>query len=101
MALVADEMKMPWMPVRGFEARSPLAEINLAGDPGVYHPLQRAVDGGATDPWVLFVDEITEIVRTQMTLLAQKKIENAVALAGTLAAGRAEAGEIQGPVSRR
>jgi ADP-dependent phosphofructokinase/glucokinase len=36
-----------------------------------------------------------------MTLLTQKQVQDAVAFGGTLAAGRAEAGEIQGRVSRR
>ena len=101
MAHVADEMEMPWMPVGRFESRATFAEIDLAGDAGVDHPLQRAVDRGAADPRVFLVDEIAQIIRAQMTLLAQKEVQDAVAFAGTLAAGRAEAGEIQGRVIRR
>ena len=100
-AHVADEMKMSGMPVGRLESRTSLAEIDLAGDAGVHHPLQRAVDGGATDPRVFLANKIAEIVRAQMALLTQKHIEDAVAFAGTLAAGRAQAGEIQGRVSRR
>ena len=96
MAHVADEMKVSGMAVGGLESRTAFAEIDLAGDSGVDHPLQRAVDRGATDARIFPADEIAQVVRAQMTLLAQKDVEDAVALAGTLAAGRAEAGEIQG-----
>ena len=97
MADVADEMKMARMAVGRLEARTALAEIDLAGDAGVDHPLQRAVDGGAADARILAAHEIAEIVRAQMALLAQEDIEDAVAFGGTLAAGRTQAGEIQRP----
>ena len=89
------------MPVRRFESRTTFAKIDLAGDSSVDHPLERSVHRGATDPRVFLVDEVAQIICAQMTLLAQKEIQDAVAFAGTLAAGRAEAGKIQGPVSRR
>ena len=46
---LADQMEVARVPVRGLEAEAPFAEIDLAGDAGVDHPLQRAVDGGAAD----------------------------------------------------
>jgi hypothetical protein len=101
MAHVANEMEMSGMTVGRFEPGTTFAEIDLAGDSGVDHPLQRPVNGGATDPRVFFVDQVAQIICAQMTLLAQKEVQDAVAFAGALAAGRAEARKIQGRVSRR
>ena len=55
-------MKMARVPVGGLEARAPFAEIDLAGDAGVDHPLQRAIDGRAADPGGLAADQIEQIV---------------------------------------
>src|SRR5256885_9269039 len=49
MALRADEMKMARVPVRRLVPRSTVAEIDLARDVGLDHPLERPVDGGASD----------------------------------------------------
>ena len=46
---LADEMEVARMPVRVLEPEPAFAEVHLAGDAGVHHPLQRAVDGGAAD----------------------------------------------------
>ena len=81
------------MPVGRLEARAALAEVDLAGDAGADHPLQRPVDRGAADPGIFVADEVAEIVRAQMAFLAQEDAENAIALAGALAAGRAQAGD--------
>ena len=80
-------MKVARVAVRRLEARTAFAEIDLAGDAGVDHPLQRAVDGGAADAGVLAADEIEQIVRAEMTFLTQEDVEDAIALAGALAAG--------------
>ena len=96
MTVVADEMKMPWMPVRRLEAGPAFTEIDLPRDARIDQPLERPVYGRPTDTRVFATDEIAEIVRAQVPLLAQKDTENAVALTRSLAAGRAEAGEIQG-----
>ena len=98
---VADQVEVPRMAVGGLESRTAFAEIDLAGDPGVHHPLQRAVDGRATDPGILLADEVAQIICAQMAFLAQKDIEDAVAFTGTLAAGRTQAGKVQGGVIRR
>ena len=89
--LGADEMKVARMAVGRLEPRAAFAEIDLAGDAGVDHPLQRAVDGGAADARVLAADEIEQIVGAEVTFLAQEDLEDAVALGGALAAGRAQA----------
>ena len=96
MTHVADEMKVAWVPVGRFKARSAFAEIHLAGDSGVDHPLERAIHRGAPDPGVLAAYEVAEIVGAQVALLARENIEDAVAFRRTLAAGRAQAGEVQG-----
>ena len=80
------------MAVGRLEARAAFAEIDLAGDPGFDHPLQRAIDGRAPDPGSLAADEIEQIVRAQMTFLLQEGLEDPVAFAGMLSAGRAQAG---------
>ena len=59
-------MKVPRVPVRMLEAEPALAEVDLAGDARVDHPLQRAVDGGAADPLILAADEIDQIVGAEV-----------------------------------
>ena len=56
-AAFADEMKVPGVTVGMLETESPFAEIDLARDPGVYHPLQGAVDGRAADALILLADQ--------------------------------------------
>ena len=92
MALRADEMKMPRVPVRGLVPRSAVAEIDLARDLRVDHPLERAVDGGAPDPRFLPAHDVEQIVRAEMAFLTQKNTEDEIALAGALATGRTKAG---------
>ncbi len=84
-------MEMPRMAIRRLETRSAVAEVHLARDAGADHPLQGAVDGGAADARILVADEIAQIVRAQMALLADEDTENAIALRGPLAAGRPQA----------
>jgi hypothetical protein len=93
---LADEMKMPRMPIRVLEAETAFAEIDLAGDPRVLHPLQRAVDRGAADLVVLAPDQIDEIVGAEVTFLAEKDVDDEVALARALATRRTNAVEIGG-----
>ena len=78
---------MTGVTIRRLETRSAVAEIHLARDAGADHPLQRAVHGGAPDARILATDEIAQIVRAQMTLLADEDIEDSIALGGALAAG--------------
>ena len=66
---LADQVIVARMPVRVLEAEAALAEIDLAGDAGGHHPLQRAVDGGAADAVVFALDEVDEIVGAQMAFL--------------------------------
>ena len=84
-------MEVPRLAVGVLEAEAALAEVDLAGDAGVHHPLQRAVDGGAADALVFALDQIDEIVGAEVPLLAQEHVDDLVALAGALAAGRASA----------
>src|SRR5436190_1167730 len=72
---------MPRVPVRVLEAEASLAEVDLAGDASVHHPLQRAVDGGAADPVILVPDQIDEIVRAQVAFLAEEHIDDQIAVA--------------------
>jgi hypothetical protein len=84
-------MKMPGMPVRMFEAEPTLAEVDLAGDPGINHPLERAIDRSPADPLILTADQIDEVLRREMALLPEEDVDDEVPFARPLAAGRAEA----------
>jgi hypothetical protein len=86
-------MKVARMTVRMLEAETAFAEVHLAGDPRVHHPLQGAIDRGAADPMILALDQIDEIVRAQVAFLAQEDIDDQIALAGSLAAGGPQAFE--------
>jgi hypothetical protein len=63
---LADQMEMPWMPVRMLEPEAALAEIDFPGDSGVDHPLESPVDSRAADPLILALDQIDEIVGRQV-----------------------------------
>ena len=92
MAGLADQMEVARLPVGVLEAEPPLAEVDLAGDAGVHHPLQRAVDGGAADAMVFAANEIDQIVGAEVPFLAQEDVDDLLALAGALAAGRLQLG---------
>src|SRR6266851_508662 len=85
-ACAADQMEMAWMAERRLEARAALTEVHLACDPGPHHPLQRAIDGGAADAWILAADEIAQVVGAQVAFLAHERAENPIAFTRALAA---------------
>jgi hypothetical protein len=91
---LADQMKMPRLPIGVFEAEAPLAEVHLAGDARVDHPLQRAVHGCAADATILTANEIDQIVSAEMPLLAEEDVDNLLPLAGALATRRRQPAEI-------
>src|SRR5258705_11951324 len=88
-------MEMARLTIGVFETEPALAEIDFAGDASVHHPLQRAIDGGAADALIFAADEIHEIIRTQVTFLAQEHVDDLFPLAGPLAAVRLEPAEIR------
>ena len=92
MTLVANQVEVPGMAVRGLVARASFAEVYFSGDARFDHPLQRAIDRRPPDARRLAAYEIEQIIRAQMTFLLQENPEDLVALAGMLAAGRAEPG---------
>ena len=94
MACRADEMKVPWMMIRRLEAGPPFAEVDLTGEAGIHHPLQRSIHRRATDLRIFAVNEIREIIGGEMTFLPDENVQNAVALTGALAAGRKKGGKI-------
>src|SRR5207244_13302371 len=87
-------IKVARVPVCMLVPRSAFAEIDLAGDASLDHPLESAVDGSAANAGMRTPDEIVQIVRAQVPLLAQEYIQDAIAFAGPLAARRAQAGRI-------
>ena len=94
-------MKVTRMAVRVLEAEPSLAEVHLARDSRVHHPLQRPVHGRAADPLIFAADQIEEVVGGEVALLSQEDVDDQVALAGPLAAGGAEALEVGGRGSMR
>ena len=83
---LADQMEVPRMAVGVLEPEPALAEIDLARDAGIDHPLQRAVDRGPADALVLTADQIDELVGAEVPFLPQEDVDDEVALAGALAA---------------
>jgi hypothetical protein len=90
----ADEMKVPRMTIRGLEPGTPFAEVDLAGDAGGDHPLQRAIERGTADARILAANELEQLVRAQMALLAQEDVQNLVALGRPLTARGTQRGKI-------
>ena len=97
---LADEVKVARMAVRVLETEAAFAEIDLAGDSRIHHPLQRAIDRGAADAAIFLADEIDEVVRAEVPLLAEERVDDEVAFAGALAARRAHAFDINGSHAR-
>ena len=97
---LADQVKVPRMAVRVLETEAAFAEIDLAGDARVHHPLQRAVHRGAADAAIFLADEIDKVVGAEMPLLAEERVDDEVAFAGALASSRAHAFDINGGHAR-
>jgi len=74
-------MEMPRMAVRRLEAEAAFAEIHLARNARLFHPLERAVHGGAADAVIVFADEVDEIRQRSDACLAKKHADDLVALA--------------------
>src|SRR5688572_9007059 len=84
------------MAVGMLKPEAAFAEIDLAGDSGIHHPLQSAIDSRAADAAIFLADELDEVIRAEVPLLAQEGIDDEVALAGALTASRAHAFDIDG-----
>src|SRR5579864_7945037 len=82
------------MPVRGFEARPALPEIDLARHAGLDHPLERAVHRRPSDAGRFAPNGLDEIVRAEVPFLTEKDLEDAIAFGRVFAACAAERGEI-------
>ena len=68
------------MAVRVLEAELALAEIHLARDARIHHPLQRAIDRGAADALIFATDQVDQIVGAQMAFLAEEGVDDQIAL---------------------
>ncbi len=90
---LADQVKVTRMTVRVLETEPPLAEVDFPRDARFLHPLEGAVHGRTTDLLILFPDEIVEVVRREVPLLAEKYVDDEIALAGALAPGGPQAVE--------
>ena len=98
---LANQVKVARMAVRVLEAEAAFAEIHFAGDARIHHPLQRAVYRRAADAAIFLADQIDEVVGAEVPFLAQEGVNDEVALAGALAAGRAHAFDVDGVHARR
>ena len=87
-------MKVTWVPVGRFETGTTFAEVDLARDAGVNHPLQCAIDGGAADAVIVGAYEIDEVIGAEVAFLAQEDIDDLLPLTRALAAGGLEPAEI-------
>ena len=86
MAGLANQVEVARLPVGVLEPEPSLAEIDLARDARVDHPLQRAVDGRAADAMIVAANQIDEIVGAEVAFLPQEHVDDLFPLAGTLAA---------------
>ena len=73
----------------------PSPKSTLRAMPGVDHPLQRAVDGGAADAGMLAAYEVEEIVGAEVAFLLEEVPENLVALGRSFAACRTQARDVR------
>src|SRR5262245_5474350 len=89
-AALADQMEMARMPVRVLEPEASFAEVHLPRDARVDHPLQRAINRRTADPLIFAADQIDEIICGEMSFLAEEDVDDEIALARPLAAGRAK-----------
>ena len=94
MAGLADQVKVARLPVRVLEPEAAFAEIDLARNPGIDHPLERAVHGCPADALILATDDVDQIVGAEVSLLAEEHVDDLLALAGALAALRLQPAEI-------
>ena len=74
------------MAIRMLEAETAFAEVNPARDARLHHPLEGVVDRRTADARVLRPDELDQLVRRQVSLLAQEDADDDIALAGPAAA---------------
>jgi hypothetical protein len=86
------------------EAKPAFAEIDLARNARIDHPLQRPVDRRTADSLIFALDQIDEIVGAEVTFLPQEYPDDPIAFAGSLGARRAQPVEVgkrmgQGPRS--
>src|SRR5687768_14011809 len=87
-------MEVARLPVGLFEAEPSLPEIDLAGDAGIHHPLQGSIDRRPADAVILRADHVHQFVGGEMSVLPEKHVDDLLALAGALAAGRLQLREI-------
>src|SRR6476660_10309632 len=77
------------------ETEPALAEIDLASDAGVNHPLESAINRCTTDSMIFAPDDIDEVVGAEVPLLAKEHIDDLFALARAFAAVWLQPAEIR------
>jgi hypothetical protein len=86
MAVLADQVKVAGLAIGVLETEAAFTEVDLARNPGIDHPLERAIDGCPADALIFSPDDVDEIVGAEVSLLAEEHIDDLLALAGALAA---------------
>ena len=97
---LADEVEVARVPVRMLEPESAFAEIHLAGNPRVHHPLQGAVHGRPADAAIFLADQIDEVVCAEVPFLAEECVDDEIAFTGSFASSRAHAFNVNGSHAR-
>jgi hypothetical protein len=81
-------MKVARMPVRVLEAESSLAEVDLPGNAGFDHPLQRPIDRGSADAGVFVANQVDQFLCGKVPFLAQEDLDDEVTLGGSASTRR-------------
>src|SRR5215216_8029933 len=79
-------MKVAWLPIGMLETEATFTEVNFAGDTGIDHPLEGAINGRPADALIFAPADVDEVVGAEVPLLAEKHVDDLLALAGALAA---------------
>ena len=87
-------MEVTRLAVGMLESEAPLAEVNLARNARVHHPLQGAVDSGPTDLLIFPANQVDKVVRTEVPFLPQEDVDDLFTLTGPLPARRLEPRQI-------
>ena len=91
---LADQVEVTRLAVGMLEPEATLAEVNLARDARVHHPLQRAVDRGPADLLIFAAYQIDEVVGADMPFLTQEHVDDLLPLTGPFPARGFEPGQV-------
>ena len=82
-ARLADEVEVRRVTVRVLEADNALDRLDASCEAGLGHPLQRAIDGRAADVPIVAPNHLDEVVRAEVSFVAEERVDDQVALGRT------------------